>query len=61
MKYEIYVIKGPSVINLLIENNLEGLRELLNEDSTLLFNDPVEFKTKVEALAFCVGFRVWNK
>lgn len=35
--------------------DLEGFKALLSEDETLLFDEPVEFNTEAEALAFCAG------
>lgn len=55
MKFEIYVIKEPSVISYLEDDDLEGLKALLKEDDTLIFDEPVEFTTEAEALAFCAG------
>ena len=55
MSYLVYVIKEPSVISYLEDYDLEGLKALLSEDDTLLFDEPVEFNTEAEALAFCAG------
>lgn len=55
MEYKVYVIKERAVIDLLVDDDLEGFKELLKEDDTLLFDEPVEFSSEKEALAFCAG------
>lgn len=55
MKVEVFVVKEPEAVRLLEENDLEGFKALLSEDETLLFDEPVEFDSEAEALAFCAG------
>lgn len=52
---EVYVITEPAAISYLVEDDIDGFKELLAEDDTLLFSEPIEFNTEAEALAFCEG------
>lgn len=55
MSVKIYVIDDPILISFIEDNNLEGFKEYLDSDETLLFDEPVTFETEAEALAFCSG------
>ncbi len=56
MSAKIYVIKDCTAIDLIENNDVDGFRNYLAEDEFLIFDDPVEFETEQEALAFCAGF-----
>lgn len=55
MEYGIYVIRDTEAIELIEENDVSGFREYLTKDDTVIFDEPVEFETEAEALAFCAG------
>lgn len=52
---KVYVITNKTLIDLIEDNDIEGCKKYLAEDDTLYFEDPVQFETESEALAFCAG------
>lgn len=55
MAINVYVISEPSVINLIEGGDLEGFKEELSVDDTLIFHDPETFDTEAEVVAFASG------
>lgn len=55
MAIKVYVIDDRTAIDLIQEDDLDGFKEYLAEDDTLIFDEPECFDTEEEALAFCVG------
>ncbi len=55
MSVRVYVINDRAAIAFIEDNDLDGFRNYLAEDDFLMFDEPVEFDTKHEALAFCAG------
>lgn len=55
MSAKVYVIKDRTVIDFIENNDVDGFRNYLAEDEFLMFDEPVEFETEPEALAFCAG------
>jgi len=55
MQVKIYVMDDPILISFIEENDLNGFKEYLDSDDTLMFSEPETFETKAEALAFCSG------
>lgn len=55
MAVKIYVISNSDAINLLVDNDLDGLKNYLAEEEYLDFGDPEVFESEAEALAFCAG------
>lgn len=55
MSVQVYVISEPEAVALIEEQDLDGFRQLLAEDDTLYFAEPVTFDTEAEAIAFCDG------
>lgn len=52
---KVYVISDPLAINFLIDDDIDGFKEYLDSDDTLMFGEPETFETVAEALAFCSG------
>lgn len=42
-------------MELIEDNDIDGFKDYLVEKVCLMFDEPVEFETKQEALAFCAG------
>ena len=55
MPVKIYVIDDPILISFIEDNDLDGFKEYLDSDDTLLFGEPESFDTEEQALAFCSG------
>lgn len=55
MSVKIYVVDDPILISFIEDNDLDGFKEYLDSDDTLMFGEPETFKTEAEALAFCSG------
>jgi hypothetical protein len=55
MKIEVYVVTEAEAISLLEDGDIDGFKQLLEDDKTLLFSEPEVFNTEAEALAFCAG------
>lgn len=55
MSAKVYVITDRTAIDFIENNNVDGFRNYLAEDEFLMFDEPVEFETEQEALAFCAG------
>lgn len=52
---KIYVVTDRALIDFIEDNDIDGFKNYLLEDNTLIFDDPIEFETEQEALAFCAG------
>lgn len=55
MAMKVYVISDRDMIGFVEENDFEGFKEYMAENATMLLDEPVEFQTEEEALAFCAG------
>lgn len=55
MAVKVYTISDPLAIDFIVNNDIDGFKEYLDSDDTLYFNEPEEFATEAEALAFCSG------
>ena len=55
MAVKVYVVDDPILMSFIEDNDLEGFKEYLDSDDTLLFDEPESFATEDEALAFCSG------
>ena len=55
MSVKIYVIDDPILISFIEDNDIDGFKEYLDSDDTLMFGEPETFETEAEALAFCSG------
>ena len=55
MSAKVYVIKDRTMIEFIENNELDGFKNYLAEDEYLMLDEPVEFQTEQEALAFCAG------
>ena len=55
MSAKVYVIKDRTAIDFIEDNDIDGFRDYLAEEEYLMFDEPVEFETEREALAFCSG------
>ena len=55
MPVKVYVIDDPILISFIEDGDLEGFKEYLDSDDTLMFGEPETFETEAEALAFCSG------
>ncbi len=53
MSVKVYVISEPLAVDLLVNNDIDGFKELLDSDKTLYFPEPKIFDTEEKALAFC--------
>lgn len=52
---EVYVVTEMEAISLIEEGDIDGFKQLLEEDDTLIFREPEVFNSEAEALAFCAG------
>ena len=52
MAINVYVISEPSIIDFIEDGDLEGFKEELSIDDTLIFHDPETFDTEAEVIAF---------
>lgn len=59
MSIKVYVISEPSLIEFIMNNDIEGFKDYLNEtkknEDFILLGEPESFDTEAEALAFCEG------
>ena len=55
MPVKVYVISDRNLIDLFEDNDIEGFKKQLEEDGTIYFEEPIQFETESEALAFCAG------
>ena len=55
MSAKVYVIKDRTAIDFIENNDIDRFRDHLAEEEYLMFDEPVEFETEREALAFCSG------
>ena len=55
MPVKVYVIDDPILISFIEDGDLDGFKEYLDSDDTILFSEPETFETEAEALAFCSG------
>lgn len=55
MAIQVYVVSDPLDIDFIENEDIDGFKEYLASDDTLLFSEPEEFATEAEALAFCSG------
>ena len=55
MPVKVYVISDRLAINFIESCNLDGFKEYLDSDDTIIFSDPETFDTEEQALAFCSG------
>ena len=55
MPVKVYVIDDPILISFIEDGDLEGFKEYLDSDDTIIFSDPEIFDTEEQALAFCSG------
>ena len=55
MDIKVHVITDRTLIDLFEDNDIEGFRKHLEEDGTIYFEEPIQFETESEALAFCAG------
>ena len=44
-----------SLMNFVIDGDIEGFKEYLDSENTIYFNEPECFDTQTEAFAYCVG------
>ena len=58
MAINVYVISEPSIIDFIEDGDLEGFKEELSIDDTLIFHDPETFDTEAEVIAFtsCIAY-----
>lgn len=55
MSIKIYVLTDHILIDFAQDGDIEGIKEYLDSDDTIYFNDPETFDTEAEALAYCAG------
>lgn len=55
MSVKVYVISDPLAINFLVDDDIDGFKEYLDSDDTIIFPEPETFDTEEQALAFCSG------
>ncbi len=55
MFVKVYVISDRTAIDYIMDYDLDGFKEYLAEDDTLIFPEPECFGTEDEALTFCSG------
>lgn len=55
MSVKVYVISEPLAIDFIMDDDINGFKELLDSDDTLYFPEPEVFDTDEAALAFCAG------
>ena len=55
MSAKVYIITDPNLIEFVENNDIDGFKNYLSEEEYLMFDEPVEFATEQEALAFCAG------
>ena len=55
MSVKVYVISDPLAINFLVDDDIDGFKEYLDSDDTIIFPEPETFDTEAETLAFYAG------
>lgn len=55
MPVKVYVISDRTAIDYIMDCDLDGFKQYLAEDDTIIFPEPECFDTEDEALAFCSG------
>lgn len=55
MSAKVYIVKDRTAIDFIENNDIYEVKNYRAEEEYLMFDDPVEFDTEQEALAFCVG------
>lgn len=55
MSIKVYVIDDPASIEFFENDDIDGFKEYLAEDDTIIFPEAECFDTEAEALAFCSG------
>ena len=55
MSVKVYVVSEPLAIDFIVDDDIDGFKELLDSDDTLYFPEPEIFDTEEKALAFCAG------
>lgn len=55
MPVKVYVIDDPILISFIEDGNIDGFKEYLASDDTIIFHEPETFDTEEAALAFCSG------
>ncbi len=59
MSIKVYIISEPSLIDFIMNNDIEGFKDYLNEtkenEDFILFGESESFDTEAEALAFSMG------
>lgn len=55
MSVKVYVVDEPMLISFIEDGDLEGFKEYLDSDDTIIFSEPETFDTEEQALAFCSG------
>lgn len=55
MSIKVYVIDDPTSIEFFQDDDIEGFKEYLAEDDSIIFPEAECFDTEAEALAFCSG------
>ena len=55
MSAKVYIVKDRTAINFIEDNDIDGFKNYLADEEYLIFDEPVEFETEQEALAFCAG------
>ena len=55
MSVKVYVIDDPILISFIEDGDLDGFKEYLDSDDTIIFPEPETFDTEEQALAFCSG------
>ena len=53
MDIKVHVITDRALIDFIEDNDIEGFKKQLEEDGTIYFEEPIQFETESEALAFC--------
>lgn len=55
MSVKVYVIDDPILISFIKDGDLDGFKEYLGSDDTIIVSEPETFDSEDEALAFCSG------
>lgn len=55
MSVKVYTVDDPILISFIEDDDLDGFKEYLESDETLLFSEPESFDFEAEAVAYCAG------
>ena len=55
MSAKVYIVKDRTAIDFIEDNDIDGFKNYLADEEYLMFDEPVEFESEQEALAFCAG------